>query len=100
MAAVETIYLVAAVLWIVVVSVATILGCRVLLTVRRKRRRVQRLAAAVRAPLAVGAGALVLLGGGQRSRGRALPSGLARSITRSARPQPWRLTDRRRPRGR
>ncbi|WP_156628841.1 hypothetical protein [Mycobacterium sp. 1274756.6] len=88
MAAVEAIYLVAAVLWILVVSAAVIVGCRVALTVRRKRRRVQRWADAVRAPLAVGAGVLVSLRGGRRPAPARIPAGVVLQLQRLARQRP------------
>jgi hypothetical protein len=51
-AAFEVIYLVAAVLWIVVVTAAAVIGIRVILKVRARRRRVNQLLSVVRLPVA------------------------------------------------
>jgi hypothetical protein len=50
MAVVETIYLVAAALWIVVVTAAVCIGARFMVKLRRRRRRVNRLLAVLRSP--------------------------------------------------
>ncbi|MGV0633261.1 hypothetical protein ABQE69_00700 [Mycolicibacillus trivialis] len=84
MAAVEAIYLVAAVLWILVVSAAAIVGCRVALTVRRKRRRIRRWATAVRAPIDI----VISLRGEARTAPSRIPAGIALQLQRLARQRP------------
>lgn len=61
MTALELVYLVAATLWIVVVTVAVIVGVRIMLKVRARRRRVNQLFGLVRLPVA-----LVLAASGRR----------------------------------
>ncbi|WP_197376659.1 hypothetical protein [Mycolicibacterium baixiangningiae] len=56
MAAVETVFLVAAILWIVVVVAAVCVGVRVMLKLRARRRRVNHLLALTRVPLLLLAG--------------------------------------------
>ncbi|BCI54676.1 hypothetical protein NIIDNTM18_39540 [Mycolicibacterium litorale] len=53
MAVVEMIYLVAAILWIVVVVAAVGIGVRIGLRMRARRRRMNQLLAVVRLPLLV-----------------------------------------------
>jgi hypothetical protein len=57
----EVVYLVAAILWIVVVTAAAVIGLRVMLKVRARRRRVNQLLSVVRLPVA-----LVLAASGRR----------------------------------
>ena len=57
MAVVETIYLVAATLWILVVTAALCIGARVVVKLRRRRRRVHRLLRIALLPLEIARGA-------------------------------------------
>lgn len=53
MTALELVYLVAATLWIVVVTAAAVIGVRVLVKVRARRRRINQLLGVVRLPVAL-----------------------------------------------
>lgn len=55
------VYLVAAILWIVVVTAAAVIGLRVMLKVRARRRRINQVLSVVRLPVA-----LVLAASGRR----------------------------------
>jgi len=60
-AAVDVIYVVAATLWILVVLTAVAIGCRLIVKIRARRRRMRRLFGVVRVPRQLGRRIGVLL---------------------------------------